>query len=72
MAAKRNVASTQASTMSKMCCNCNKIMALAIIVLLWIPALVSASLWVKIVISLLALFMGLGNGMCMACNIKNK
>ncbi len=54
------------------CCHCNKLMALAIILLTWIPGLVIGQLWVKIVITILAILMGMSHSQCMMCKMKNK
>ena len=51
------------------CCHCNKLMALAIVLLTWIPS-VSNQLWAKIVITILALLVAMSHSKCFVCRMK--
>ena len=71
MAVKTKETSAKMSEHNGCCCHCGKLMALAVILLLWIPAF-SGTLWAKIVITILAVLMGMSHSQCMMCKMKSK
>ncbi|MEK6918954.1 MAG: hypothetical protein AABW73_02850 [Nanoarchaeota archaeon] len=68
--AKKVVSKT--NNWSNACCNCNWLFSLIIIVLVWIPSIVAAQMWVKIVLSILAILLGSSRGTCGLHRMKEK